>query len=267
MKWTVVTSTELDLLARRQLADYDAGKPGTVFAELDFTLSIEDAYRVQLRQAALRKARGERIAGYKVGCMSEAIRAQLGLDQPVFGHLYAGEIRGSGVGLEASQFDSLAIEGEFAFRIAEDIPDAAWLLANADLAIASCTVIIELHNAILRAPVAMRGPELIANNGIHAGVVVPDEDGPHLDPASLADEPISVIKNGEVLGRATGESLPGGPLASLAWLVGRLHRFGKRVERGHLVLTGSPLPLYPVAPGDRIEVRCERLSPVSATVR
>ena len=267
MKWTVLTSTELDRLAERQLADYDGGTPGTVFAEPGFTLSIEDAYQVQLRQAARRQARGERIAGYKVGCMSEAVRAQLGLDQPVFGHLYAGEIRASGVALDASQFDGLAIEGEFAFRIGEDIPDRTWLLANADRAIASCMAIIELHNSVLRAPAPMRAAELVANNAIHAGIVVPDEAGTALDPELLADEPIAVIKNGEVLGSATGRSLPGGPLASLALLVERLCEFGKRVERGHLVLTGSPLPLYPVAPGDHIEVRCERLSPVTLTVR
>jgi len=267
MKWTVLTSAELDRIAEQQLADYDARSPGTVFADPEFTLSIDDAYQVQLRQAALREERGERIAGYKIGCMSEAIRAQLGLDQPVFGHLYAGEIRQSGVELEASQFDGLAIEGEFAFRIAEDIPDADWLLANPGRAIASCMAIIELHNSVLRASAAMRGPELVANNGIHAGVVVPAEEAKDLDPASLAEEPISVIRNGEILGSATGKSLPGGPLASLAWLVERLREFGKKVERGHLVLTGSPLPLYSVVPGDRIEVRSEHLRPVTVTVR
>lgn len=266
MKWTVPSSAQLNRLAERQLADYDAGTPGTVFSDPEFALSIEDAYRLQLRQAALREARGERVAGFKVGCMSEAIRAQLGLDQPVFGHLYAGEIRLSGVELKASQFDGLAIEGEFAFRIAKDIRDADWLLANADRAIASCTAIIELHNSVLRAPAAMRAPELISNNAIHAGVVIPPEDSAQCDPAALTEEPIAVIKNGEVLGSATGESLPGGPLASLAWLVGRLREFGRRVERGHLVLTGSPLPLYPVAPGDRVEVCCERLHPVVLTV-
>jgi len=267
MKWTVLTSAELDRIAERQLADYDARRPGTVFAEPGFTLSIDDAYQVQLRQATLREARGERVSGYKVGCMSAVIRAQLGLDQPVFGHLYAGEIRESDVELEASQFDGLAIEGEFAFRIAEDIPDADWLLANSGPAIASCMAIIELHNSALRASAAIRGPELVANNGIHAGVVVPSEEVTDLDPATLAEVPLSVVRNGKVLGSATGKSLPGGPLASLAWLVERLREFGKRVERGHLVLTGSPLPLYSVVPGDRVEVRCERLRPVTVTVR
>jgi len=262
----VRTSSELDQLAKRQLADYDAAKPGMIFADAGFALTLDEAYELQLRQAVLREARGERVAGYKVGCMSEAIREQLGLDQPVFGHLFEGEVRTSGVQLDAAQFDGLAVEGEFAFRIAENIPDPAWLLASPGRAIRATFAVIELHNSVFRAPLALRAPELVANNAIHAGIVVPREEGALRDPAQLASEPISVVRNEEILGSSNGDGLPGGPLASLAWLVERLREFGKEIKRGQLILTGSPLPLYHVAPGDRIEVRCENLSPVALTV-
>jgi 2-keto-4-pentenoate hydratase len=127
---------DLDNLARRQLADYDARRPGAMFGDPGFELTLEEAYQLQLRVANLREARGEAIAGYKVGCISDAIQRQFGLREPVFGHVFASEIHRSGASLNAANFHQLAIEGEFALRIAEDIPSAAWLASNARRAIA-----------------------------------------------------------------------------------------------------------------------------------
>src|SRR5947207_2247106 len=68
------------------------------------------------------------------------------------------------------------------------------------------------------------------------------------------DAPISVRRNGHLLGSATSDAIPGGPLESLRQLAEHLKLYGIALKRGQLILTGSPLPLYPVQPGDRIEV-------------
>jgi hypothetical protein len=73
--------------ASRQLADYDACHPGTLFAE-PLVLEASQAYALQSAVAELRRRRGERIIGYKVGCTSPTIRAQLGIDHCVTGRLY-----------------------------------------------------------------------------------------------------------------------------------------------------------------------------------
>jgi 2-keto-4-pentenoate hydratase len=67
--------------ASRQLADYDAHDPGSLFAE-GVVLNVAQGYELQSAVAQLRRRRGERIVGYKVGCTSPKIRAQLGIDQP-----------------------------------------------------------------------------------------------------------------------------------------------------------------------------------------
>jgi len=56
------------------------------------------------------------------------------------------------------------------------------------------------------------------------------------------------------------------PQSSLAWLALRLKDFGKKLRQGHIVLTGSPLPLYAVSPGDRVAVACGRLPMVTMLV-
>jgi len=257
---------DLDQLARRQLADYDGACPGLLFADPEFDLTVPEAYELQFKVASLRQLRGESVAGYKVGCVSPVVQRQLGLNQPLFGHIFDTEVYRSDVSLDHNRFHQLAIEGEFAFRMAADVPDAMWLTANAKRAFEAAFAVIELHNFCCRAPVGKRAQELIANNGMHAGVVLPGEEGRLHSTEELLDEKISVLRDGVVVGVATGRALPAGPLASLIFLVERLSRIGKTLCRGQIVLTGSPLPLYRVEPGHEFEVNCERSPHVRARI-
>lgn len=50
-------------------------------------------------------------------------------------------------------------------------------------------------------------------------------------------------------------------------LAGHLAQFGRFLRRGQIVLTGSPLPLYPVAAGERIEVSSDRSETVVCLIR
>jgi 2-keto-4-pentenoate hydratase len=257
---------DIRALAQQQLADYDAHRPGLIFAGGADFLNVAQAYALQLEVARLRQARGEMLAGFKVGCVSEAIRRQFGLDRAVFGHVWASEIHPNGVALDSAHFADLAIEGEFAFRLAEDIPSVEALSDEPTRFLASAEVLIELHNYLFRAqpPTAQ---ELVANNALHAGVVLSAEPPHNCPPEQLLDEKVSVFRNGELLGTATGQALPGGPLGSLAQLTEHLALHGIRLRRGQLVLTGSPLPLYRVSAGDHIQVRGARLPGVWMTVK
>jgi len=244
-------------ISRRQLADYDAHLPGSIFEDPSFRLTVDQAYAVQIRIAALRVARGEAIGGYKIGCVSEPVQRQLNVSQPVFGHLFTTEFHRSGAELDPMAFECLAIEGELAVRVAHDISDdtdAAQFLAEPLRLLESAFAVIELHNNVFRAA-TRTAQELIANNAFHAGMILPPVELPlSVVPKSLS-ETISVFRNGECLGTAPGGSIPGGPLASVVSIVRHVLSLGGRVTKGQLLLTGSPLPLYPVKPGDHILVR------------
>lgn len=190
---------------------------------------------------------------YKVGCVSEVMQRQLGLDRPVFGHVFATEFYASGVELELGNRVGLAIEGELAVRIGQDS------------VVAAAFPVIELHNYTFRNN-PHTAQELIGNNAIHAGVILPDTEPPCTDPAVLRDAEIEVSINGAVLGTASGRALPGGPALSVARLVEHLARFGCPLREGYIVLTGSPLPLYRVSAGDQIEVTSGQLLAVRGTV-
>jgi 2-keto-4-pentenoate hydratase len=105
-------------LARRQLADYDAGRPGSVFAEGEL-VDVAEGYEIQSVMAQLRRERGERVIGYKVGCTSPTIRSQLGIDHRVSGRLYDSEKHASGTVLSRGRYTNLAIEGELAVELSQ----------------------------------------------------------------------------------------------------------------------------------------------------
>jgi 2-keto-4-pentenoate hydratase len=260
-----MTASDIAEISCRQLADYDAHRPGRIFEDPSFRLTLDEAYAVQIQTAALRVARGEAIGGYKIGCVSKAVQRQLNVDQSVFGHMFATEFYRSGVALDPAAFESLAIEGELAVRVAEDIPNAASLLADPTRLIASVFTVIELHNNVFRATTRM-AQELIANNAIHAGVILPSIESLLRDPSELVSGPISVFRNGKLLGISAGGSIPGGPLASVLSIIEHVASFGGTLRKGQILLTGSPLPLFLVDPGDHILVDSPRLGQVSVSI-
>jgi 2-keto-4-pentenoate hydratase len=154
---------------------------------------------------------------------------------------------------------------EFGVRIARDIPDANWLRSHPNDAISAGLGVIELHNYVFRnAP--HNAQELIGNNAIHAGVVLPLTEPALTDPSVLLDTSIRVSRNGVTVGAANGRVLPEGPFGSVGRLAEHLAGFGLILREGQIVLTGSPLPLCRVAEGDRIEVSCDRSETVSCFV-
>lgn len=152
---------EVQELAGRMLADYDARTPGRCgFGPV--TLTTSEAYAVQSEIARLRERRGETIIGYKVGCTTRSIQAQLGVTEPIFGRLFAENCHRSGKRLSAAGFANLSIEGELAVRLRADLSAPSATVEACRAAIESSFPVIELHSYVM--PAAWpRLPWLIAS--------------------------------------------------------------------------------------------------------
>ena len=240
-------------LAARQLVDYRACTPGTFFGEHSPHLSLDDAYAIQEEVARMRAAEGESVAGYKVGATGPGTREQFGIDGPIRGFVYHTELHRSGVKLSHASYANLSIEGEL----------GVWLGDDAEIVRVLPT--IELHNYVFRS----ENPslqELISNNGLHAGVVLPAADGMEWS----GDEPLTGVLRVEINGRLVEEGpmsgVPGGPAGSVKWLRQHLPAYGLALWPRQLILTGTPLSLIPVKPGDSVRVAAERLGTVEATI-
>jgi 2-keto-4-pentenoate hydratase len=242
----------LQELARKILADNDARTPGRLSAEpLDLTTA--QAYAVQAEITRLREQRGENILGYKVGCTSRAIQAQLGVDEPIFGRLFDTESHPPGAHLSAARYANLAVEGEIAVRLSNNLPCEPLSADEYRQAIAEVFPVIELHHYVLPSTWPP-GRWLIASGGMHAGFVFAE---PETRPKSSehSARSLSVRINDVVVGNDDdAAALRDRTIESLRWLAGRLARFGLRLCKGQVILTGSPMNLFPVIPGSRIVV-------------
>jgi 2-keto-4-pentenoate hydratase len=250
---------DMSSLSERMLADYDAKDPGTVFGE-GLRLSIDEAKRLQSRVADLREQRGERVVGYKLGCVCEENQAANGITHPVWGRLWAGEQYLSGVRLKKSEFANVAIEGEFGVTLGRDIdPDHASVGEIAD-SIDFVTAVIELHNLVMRGD-APRAHELIANNAIHAGVV----RGPYIESLQKGvSTDLAVLFDGEVVDSWVSLAWPDEILQATSWLVEEFAERGQRLRRGELLLTGAFGPPIPLGDRSLVEVRSSAFGSVEA---
>ena len=242
---------EIPVVARRVLAAYDARTPDRIPPPTT-DLASPEAYSLQDEVVRLREQRGEKVIGYKVGCTSRAVREQLGVAEPVFGRLFDSGCFPSGVYLAHASFANLAVEGELAVRLSRDLAGTAVSVEDCLGAMGALLPVIELHHHALPRG-GSPGAWLVACNGMHAGFVLPEGEarGPLRSDLTYG---LSIRINGETVA-ATGDlGLVAGPVRSLRWLAGRLAAFGRRLAKGQLVLTGSPLKLYPVSPGSRIVV-------------
>ena len=197
--------------AARRLAHFDRREPDPDAVVAD----PEQGYAIQAEVARLRRRRGERVLGYKVGCTSPATQRQMGIDSPIFGRLFEGERWPSGVALPRERFLRLAIEGELAVRLGPEVPekpDAGAVLASVERVFA----VVELHHFPYReSPYRENGPtaaELIASNGVHAGFVYADGGPAELDDRSATlsieiDGRQAATVSGPELTRTVAESL------------------------------------------------------------
>jgi 2-keto-4-pentenoate hydratase len=127
------------------------------------------------------------------------------------------------------------------------------LRIGVDGGIAAAFPLIELHQFVFRAPRKTLA-ELVANNGINAGAVIPE----HLEAASLEDwanaRTLSISVNGVSVETGALWAMTGGAAEALEWLRDDLGRFGEALKPGDLVLAGTPLGLHPVQGGDHVVV-------------
>ena len=169
--------------------------------------------------------------------------------------MYETELHPSEVKLSHASYANLAIEGELAVRLGDDAE------------IARVFPVIELHNYVFRSKTPNL-QELIANNGVHAGVVLPaTEEGAEW----RGDQPLTGTLRVEINGRTVEEGsmsgVPGGPAGSVEWLRRHLAAYGLALRPWQLVLTGTPLSLIQIRPGgDGVRVTAEGLGNVEAMI-
>ena len=161
---------DLEFFAIKTLDDYDSKNPSLIFKD-KIDITNEEALIIQSNVARLREKRGEEIIGYKIGCISKDTQKKMGFIQPACGYLWKSELYTSGIELNKKDYTNPAMEAEFGVILNRDIKPEISSFDYILESIEGIYPLIEIHNLVFHGNEPY-GAELLANNAIHAGVVL-----------------------------------------------------------------------------------------------
>lgn len=257
---TQLSKKDLDLLSNKILEDYDSKNPSIIFKD-KIKITNQDALIIQSNVAKLREKRGEEVIGYKIGCVSKDTQKKMGFTQPACGYLWKSELHNSGVILNKKDYTNPAMEAEFGVILNRDIkPD----LVSFDYILKSIEGIyplIEIHNLVFYGNEPY-GAELLANNAIHAGIVLGSETKL---PSDKTKTDLKLIYDEEVIDTWTNKIWPNDMLSELKWLVKEQAKRNNYLKRNDLILTGAYGFPVPVNEKKLVEVTSSAFGDVMAT--
>ena len=200
-------------------------------------LSFDEALRVQLGVLERRIAEGERLAGWKIGLTSAAVRAHFGTDRQPFGYiLESGVIASPGEVALDDLVVGCGVEPELCVTTGSDLRGPGVTADEARAAVASIAPGMEINQK--RSGGVIDFGLSIADNltqwAIVQGPASPLADG--FDPDSLR---VTMSCNGEVRADVVGRDVIDDHFVSVATLANVLGDHGRRLEAGQRLITGS----------------------------
>ena len=185
----------------------------------------------------------------------------MGFTQPACGYLWKSELHTSGVILNKKNYTNPAMEAEFGIILNRDIKAE---LSSFDYILESIEGIyplIEIHNLIFYGNEPY-GAELLANNAIHAGVVL----GPETKlPIDKIETNLKLIYDNKIIDTWVNKRWPHDMLSEIEWLVKELAKKRIYLKKGDLILTGAYGFPVPINDKKLIEVTSSAFGDVKAT--
>jgi 2-keto-4-pentenoate hydratase len=242
-------STALHGEAARQLLDaYENRTPITPLITQFPSLSVPDAYRIQQDQVAAWLTAGRRVVGHKIGLTSAAMQAQLGIDQPDYGHIMDDMVLDPSGVIDLRGFLQPRVEPEIAFVLGRDLQGPGLTLEDVQGAVDSILPALEIIDSRI-ADWRLTLVDTIADNA-SSGALVLGTEPLDVDFQNLAEVSCEFSINGTVRGTGVGSDVLGSPALAVLWLANRLGELGVGLSAGHVVLSGSFTGATVISSGD-----------------
>jgi 2-oxo-3-hexenedioate decarboxylase len=241
------------------LAHYDGGTSWPVGHGVAADGDLDHAYETALAVRRLREARGERVAGIKIGWTNRANWSRQGVAAPMWSTLYdtSTDHCGDACAIDLPRTTQPKLEPEIVFGLRAAPAAGAtreqvfacleWLAPGFE--------IVQSHLPDWRYTPA----QTIADGGVHARLVVGRRvpvrelarDGAALD-ALLARTRVRVSEGARAKGEGTGAIVLDGPLNALHQVLREMQRRpgAPALAAGHVVTTGTWTDAFVLAPGE-----------------
>jgi len=248
-------------LAEQLLEAEDKRKPIDPITDKYPSISIEEAYKIQLKVVHLKKQRGHVIVGKKIGLTSKGMQQLLGVNEPDYGHILDKMMIYEGEALSLSQLIQPKVEAEIAFLLKKDLKGPGVTVASVLNATEGVMPAIEVIDSRIK-DWKIKIQDTVADNASSARVIL---GGKMLPPRELDLKCIGMVleKNGEIVATSAGAAVLGNPAQSVAWLANKLSEFGIALKAGEIIMSGSLVAAIEAMSNDVIRATFDRLGSVA----
>jgi 2-keto-4-pentenoate hydratase len=250
LQGTPMDKNRIQELAAMLLAAEMSRKPMAPLTESDPGITVEEAYRIQLRMMEVKKSQGQVVVGKKIGITSRAMQVMLGVNEPDYGHILDGMVVPEGESIRAGDLIQPRTEGEIAFILKEDLQGPGVTLTEVIRCSTGVIPALEVIDSRIR-DWKIRLPDTVADNASSARIVLGGKVTPVLG-LDLRTVGMVLEKNGEPAATAAGAAVLGNPAQAVAWLANKLAAYKIPLVKGEVILSGSLTAAVPVAAGDFI---------------
>jgi len=221
---------------------------------------VEAAYAVQNANTEHALGQGRRIVGRKIGLTSKAVQAQLGVDSPDFGMLFADMALGDDEEVRFGKVMQAKVEAEVAFVMAKDLTHEQLTLADLAGAVAYALPAIEIVGSrIANWDIGL--VDTVADNA-SSGLFVLGGTPRKLDGVDLPSCGMAMERGGAIVSTGTGAACLGNPLNAALWLARMMVQVGRPLEAGDVIMSGALGPMVSVSPGDAFSARIDGIGMV-----
>jgi 2-oxo-3-hexenedioate decarboxylase len=257
----------MNIIAQELLTAWDDGCVVPSIAARHPAFNWDDAYAVSAEITRLRRARGERTVGRKIGFTNRNIWSQYNMTSPIWHHVYDRTLihaQNSTATLSLAGSSQPLIEPEIAFKLRSAVPvncDDPALILHAIEWYAPSFEVVCCHFTDWKCTPAEYAADFSLHWRLIMGTPIAVSDDLATLSQQLHDCPVTLLKSGNVMDRGTGANALGHPALALGFLadiVARQPTFDP-LAAGEIITTGTLTSALPVKAGETWQSRYEGL--------
>jgi len=227
-------------------------------------LDLDTAYDVQRASIERRLTRGEELVGMKMGLTSRAKMEQMGVHNPIYGHLTSSMLLDDGDAISHSEHCHPRVEPEIAFILGEDLQGpttAAHAMMHVSGICSALEVIDSRYENFKFTLIDVVADNASSSHFVLGNTVRSVED---LDISNLG---MVMQVNGKPVQVGSSAAIYEHPARSLAALANMVAERGEYLPAGFIVLAGGATAAVALQPGDNVTLKAEGLGTCSLTVK